>query len=52
MLKIQLLCAAGVSTSLLMAKMKEQAALNGEEVEISACPSRKSKKTSWVRMWP
>ena len=38
MLKIQLLCAAGVSTSLLMAKMKEQAALNGEEIEISACP--------------
>lgn len=38
MLKIQLLCAAGVSTSLLMAKMKEQAALNGEEVEIAACP--------------
>lgn len=38
MLKIQLLCAAGVSTSLLMAKMKEEAALKGDVIQVKACP--------------
>lgn len=38
MLKIHLLCAAGVSTSLLMAKMREEAILNGDSIEVKASP--------------
>lgn len=38
MKKILLLCAAGMSTSLLVTKMKNSAKEKGIEVEIEACP--------------
>ncbi len=38
MIKIRLFCAAGMSTSLLVAKMKEAAKKQGLEVDISASP--------------
>lgn len=41
MKKILLLCAAGMSTSLLVTKMKKYAIENGIEVEIDACPVEK-----------
>jgi len=41
MKKILLLCAAGMSTSLLVTKMKNSAKEKGIEVEIEACPVEK-----------
>lgn len=37
-MKIMLVCAAGMSTSLLVKKMDEEAAIRGLEAEIFACP--------------
>jgi PTS system cellobiose-specific IIB component len=44
MKKITLICAAGMSTSLLVAKMKEAAKKMGEEVEIKATAENKFKQ--------
>ncbi|AST57112.1 PTS cellobiose transporter subunit IIB [Thermoanaerobacterium thermosaccharolyticum] len=41
MKKITLICAAGMSTSLMVTKMKEAAKKLGEEVEIRATPESK-----------
>lgn len=38
MLVIKMFCTAGLSTALLMAKMREEAEKSGEEVDISAAP--------------
>ncbi|HCW54811.1 MAG TPA: PTS sugar transporter subunit IIB, partial [Clostridium sp.] len=38
MKKILLVCSAGMSTSLLVTKMREAAAAKGEEVQIDALP--------------
>lgn len=44
MTKIKLFCAAGMSTSLLVNKMREAAKKMGEEVEIDALPEAELKK--------
>ena len=41
MLKIKLFCSAGMSTSLLVNKMKEEAAKRGLEADINAYPEAK-----------
>ncbi|MDD2495010.1 MAG: PTS sugar transporter subunit IIB [Thomasclavelia sp.] len=44
MKKIMLVCAAGMSTSLLVTKMKKAAEAKGEEVEIFALPISEGEK--------
>lgn len=44
MIKIKLFCAAGMSTSLLVNKMKEEAKKQGVEAEIEAHPESELKK--------